>query len=122
MKLRIRGDSIRLRLTQAEVKRLADEGRVEDSTRFGPDERFTYAIAFGGSTLSATLSPRAIEVTLPSDVARAWATGDSVGIEGTRDLGDGSTLRILVEKDFACLTKRPHEDDTDAFPNPNASS
>jgi hypothetical protein len=36
-------------------------------------------------------------------------------------VGDGKTLRILVEKDFACLTKPPHEDDADAFPNPNKS-
>ncbi len=121
MKLRIRGDSIRLRLTQPEVKRFAADGRVEDGTSFGPDERFTYAIAFGGSTLSATLSNKGIEVLVPGDVARAWAEGDSVGIEGARDLGGGKTLRILVEKDFACLTKRPHEDDTDAFPNPNDS-
>ena len=122
MKLRIRGDSIRLRLTQTEVARLAEEGRVEESTHFGPDERFTYAIAFGAeSTLSARLSPRGIEVTVPGEVARAWAASDSVGIEGARELGDGKTLRILVEKDFACLTKRPHEDDADAFPNPNTS-
>lgn len=122
MKLRIRGDSIRLRLTQSEVKRLAEDGRVEESTHFGPDERFTYAIAFGGGdTLSATLSARGIEVTVPGDVARAWATGDSVGLEGARELGEGKTLRILVEKDFACLTKRPNEDDADAFPNRSGS-
>ncbi len=121
MKLRIRGDSIRLRLTQTEVKKLAEDGRIEDVTRFGPDDRFTYAIAFGGSTLAAKLESRGIEITVPGEVARAWATSDSVGIEGARDLGDGTTLRILVEKDFACLTERPHEDDADAFPNPGSS-
>lgn len=121
MKLRIRGDSIRLRLTQSEVKKLAEEGRVEESTRFGPDDRFTYAISVGGAELSAKLSTRGIEVTVPGEVARSWATSDSVGIEGARELGDGSSFRILVEKDFACLTTRPHEDDTDAFPNPSST-
>jgi len=121
MKLRIRGDSIRLRLTQSEVKKLAEEGRVEELTRFGPDERFTYAISFGGTVLSAKLVSRGLEITVPDEVARTWASSDAVSIEGARDLGDGSTLRILVEKDFACLTERPHEDDADAFPNPNST-
>lgn len=122
MKLRIRGDSIRLRLTPSEVKQLAEEGRVEQALRFGPDERFTYAIAFGGSTLSATLEDRGIEVTVPGEAVRAWAAStDAVGIEGARDLGGGETLRILVEKDVACLTERPREDDADAFPNPSSS-
>ncbi len=122
MKLRIRGDSIRLRLTQSEVKQLADAGRVEESTHFGPDERFTYAIVTSGNAhVEAKLEARTIEVSVPAATARAWATSDSVGIEGSRDLGDGKALRILVEKDFACLTERPHEDDADAFPNPHTS-
>lgn len=122
MKLRIRGDSIRLRLTQAEVTQLSETGRVEESTRFGPDERFTYALALGGIALAAKLSSGGgIEISVPREVGHAWATGESVGMEGAQDLGDGSKLRILVEKDFACLTERPHEDDADAFPNPNGS-
>ena len=35
MKLRIRGNSIRLRLTQSEVRRLAEVGSVEEWTDFG---------------------------------------------------------------------------------------
>src|SRR5687767_12406856 len=119
MKLRIRGDSIRLRLTQGEVAALAENGLVEESTAFGPgtEQRFGYAIGFGGSTLGAELSNGQLRVLVPADVARAWVSGDAVGLESVQDAGDGRTLRILVEKDFACLTKRPDEDDTDAFPN-----
>lgn len=36
-------------------------------------------------------------------------------------LGDGSTLRVLIEKDFACLTERVDEDELDNFPNPNVN-
>jgi hypothetical protein len=57
-----------------------------------------------------------MEVHVASDVARAWANGDEVGFEGLV-----GPLRVLVEKDYACLTERPHEDDADAFPNPNKS-
>ncbi|MBX3206565.1 MAG: hypothetical protein KF764_15945 [Labilithrix sp.] len=121
MKLRIRGDSIRLRLSQGEVAALAEGGIVEESIGFGPDVALSYAIAFGGTTLSATLSGPRVEVSVPADVARAWAASDAVGLEGAQDIGQGRTLRILVEKDFACLTTRPHEDDADAFPNPKTS-
>ncbi|HVH43515.1 MAG TPA: hypothetical protein VM925_14270 [Labilithrix sp.] len=121
MKLRIRGDSIRLRLTQSEVAALAEDGRVEESIAFGPSARLTYAIAFGGSTLTAKFADALLEISVPADVARAWASGDSVGFEAAQDAGGGRTLRILVEKDFACLTERPNEDDTDAFRNPRSS-
>ena len=121
MKLRIRGDSIRLRLTRGEVAALAEGRIVEESTGFGPDARLSYAITLGGASLAAKLAGPRIEVCVPADVGRAWAAGDSVGIEGVQAAGEGRTLRILVEKDFACLTERPHEEDADAFPNPNTS-
>jgi hypothetical protein len=126
MKLRIRGDSLRLRLTRAEVTALANQGRVEETTVFG-SSRLTYA-------LSATLAPEAkltaklegtrIEVAMSKARAQAWAESDEVGLEGDQPGGtpdEARTLRILIEKDFACLTKRPGEDDTDAYPNPSTS-
>ncbi|HVJ90797.1 MAG TPA: hypothetical protein VM580_13415 [Labilithrix sp.] len=123
MKLRIRGDSIRLRLTQSEVATLVDSGRIEESTAFGPSplERFSYAIVLGGEVVAAKSTAKGIEIVLPAATGRAWASSASVGIEAEQPAGDGRTLRILVEKDFACLTQRPHEDDSDAFPNPNTS-
>ena len=36
MKLRIRGDSLRLRLTRGEVEALADSGEVRETIHFGP--------------------------------------------------------------------------------------
>jgi hypothetical protein len=121
MKLRLRGDSVRLRLTQTEVAALADKGVVEEAVGFGGGHELTYAIIFGGSTVGAKLSGSRIEISLPADVARAWASNDAVGLEGAQAAGDGRTLRILVEKDFACLTTRPNEDESDAFPNPKSS-
>ena len=45
MKLRIKGDSLRLRLTQGEVRELAQRGVVSDQVRFGPGAHLTYRIA-----------------------------------------------------------------------------
>ena len=35
-------------------------------------------------------------------------------------LVDGDKLRILVEKDFVCLTGREDEDESDMYPHPKA--
>lgn len=122
MKLRIRGDSLRLRLTQTEVTKLVEAGRIEESTAFAGGGRFSYAVVFGGSTVSAKLGSGGVEVVIPPDVARAWAASDAVGIEAAEPAGDGRTLRIAIEKDFACLKPREDEDDSDAFPHPKAGT
>ncbi len=123
MKLRIRGNSIRLRLTQAEVQTLADQGRVEDAIAFAAGSRLVYALAFGDALGARLESGRAmlVEVTLPAALAKEWASSSRVGVEGEQPVSGGEPLRILVEKDFACLHPRKGEDDRDAFPNPNDS-
>jgi hypothetical protein len=119
MKLRMRGNSLRLRLTQSEVNDLVALGSVEEETAFGPQARLTYAIVLGEeSAVSASFDAGASRVTVPSAEARAWATSDRVAIEGEQATADGEPLRLLVEKDFACLKPRTGEDDRDAFPNP----
>jgi hypothetical protein len=121
MKLRIRGDSLRLRLSQAELTRLRETGEVCDRIGFG-DRSLDYAL------VSADIdAPRArfdgdrIEVALPNALAQTWIESDQVGIEADQALPTG-TLRLLIEKDFKCLAPRPGEDDSDAFPNPDAGS
>ena len=55
-------------------------------------------------------------------VAESWINSEQVGIEGAQQLDDSKTLRILVEKDFACLIEREDEDETDTFSNPRAAA
>jgi hypothetical protein len=129
MKLRIRGDSLRLRLSRTEVTALAARGEVEDAVSFGGGVRLVYALRVrdgaAGERLTAALTsspegPR-VDVHVAAGAARAWTGGDEVGIEATQETGPGQVLRILVEKDFACLTARAGEDDSDAFPNPSST-
>lgn len=114
MKLRIRDDSVRLRLTRTEVDAFAAEGRVESRVRFA-EKTFVYALVHDASVarVAARFEGDAITVYIPTSAARAWASSETVGIEAA----DGA-LRLLVEKDFACLKPREGEDDGDAFPHP----
>lgn len=125
MKLRVRGDSLRLRLTQAEVARVGAGERVEESIRFGAGaaDRLVYAImADEKEGVRASFASNEVCIMLPRTAAREWANGSDVSIEAKQPIDDAAELMILVEKDFACLKPRAGEDDTDAFPNPLARS
>ncbi len=51
-------------------------------------------------------------------MAGAWANSSEISLRASSPLPDGNELTILVEKDFKCLTDRPHEDESDLFPHP----
>jgi hypothetical protein len=121
MKLRIRGDSLRLRLSQAELTRLHETGEVGDRIGFG-DRSLDYALVRADiDAPRARFDGDRIEVALPHAIARIWIESDQVGIEAEQASPTG-TLRLLIEKDFKCLAPRPGEDDSDAFPNPDAGT
>ncbi len=124
MKLRLRSGSIRLRLTHGELSRFAVTGVVEEVVEFGsgPNERFRYRLITDPTNqrIAAKVDVHSITVTIPSDAAAEWAATKQVGIEGEVNTGGCQMLRILVEKDFACLRSRAGEEDLDAFPHPGA--
>ena len=113
MKLRFHNDSLRLRLSQPEVARLKETGRVETSVTFAPGQALLYSIETGpDGAVSATFEQGRIRVHLPAATARQWIDSDQTGVESS-----GSPLHILIEKDYQCLHKSS-PDDADAFPNP----
>lgn len=126
MKLRLRDDTLRLRLTRSEVAALADQGRVEAQTRLA-GAILLYAVETSDETEApqarlALASHRAeLVVRLPEPQVQTWAGNDEEGIYGEQEIRDGSegSLQIAVEKDFRCLTPRDEtEDPPDAYPHP----
>lgn len=122
MKLRIKDNSLRLRLTQTEVNQIARGETVQARIAFGlADNALTYTLASQEvPEIVVIYQNHTISVSLPKKVARAWAMGDTVGIEKLLPLADDQ-LRVLIEKDFQCLHQRPHEDESDHFANPDAT-
>lgn len=112
MKLRFHGDSLRLRVSQAEMARLAEAGRVEDTLTFAPGRTLSYSLETGPA-LAAAFDGQRISIVVPTTAAKHWMESDEAGIEGV-----SGALKVLVEKDFRCLHSR--EEDADAFPNPMA--
>jgi hypothetical protein len=120
MKLRIKGNTLRLRLTQSELARFDEEGRVEDTVVFAPGAALHYAIEARGGLAAprADYDDGRVRIAVPDTLARKWITTDDAGFEVEQPNGSDEPLRILVEKDFACLHRESEEDDV--FPNPVA--
>lgn len=124
MKLRIKGNSIRLRLGRSEVRRMLSEGIVEESTTFDISgrQRLEYVLCAAPNLLAVTASFDAgrIVVRMPKALVREWAETDKVGIERVQVGSDGRALEILIEKDFECVDATD-ESQEDAFPHPGVS-
>lgn len=122
MKLRIRGNSVRLRVSKRELTALAEAGAAEDAIRFSPDTELRYRLEVKpGGAVEADLRPPVLRVAVPKERVDQWLRPDQVSIEATQAIGGGEMLRILVEKDYTCLAPRSdgEEDDSDLFANPS---
>lgn len=112
MKIRIKGNSVRYRLTKTDVKRFSSDGYLQEQTFFG-NGILTYALqVYDSDRLSASFEYNKITIFMPETMAESWATTDKVGFEETTD-----SLYLLIEKDFQCLDN-VIEDQSDNFPNP----
>ena len=120
MKLRIKGNSLRLRISPSDMTRLIQSGRVEETIYFGAgdDARLTYALEHSPQTATTTLryAPQEVTVVVASREAYQWAESHNVGLYGGTNTTHGP-LELSVEKDYACLDKNDAAN-ADTFPNP----
>lgn len=122
MKLRLRGNSLRLRLTQTEVAALRDTGAWRTSTALSADggAGLVYVVESSQSSgvevrLDQNPTGVSVVVSWPAAEIRTWADTESVGLYHETSWG----LKIAVEKDFRCLDPSREEDESDNFANPN---
>ena len=116
MKLRILDNNIRLRLNQSEVEEFGKYGKVVSKIEFGTQQLNYQLHRTNSEDVLAEYSSDTITIHVPDTVADKWLQLDAVGFSNQNQ----STIKILIEKDFQCLHKRPDEDEADSFPNPSA--
>lgn len=118
MKLRIKGNSLRIRLTKTEVNIIAATGYLEEETWFGSN-RFVYALqqVDEGDTLTAALEENKMIMFVPAALTKGWTTNNVVGFEANIPLANNKSLYLLLEKDFICLDDTT-EDQSDNYENP----
>ena len=124
MKLRIKGNSLRLRISQTELAQLLRDGTIEETIHFGmaAEATLTYGLKHAAADRDIGLEyvAQRVTVVLSTAAATRWTEGDDVGIYGSCATGDGA-LELMLEKDFACLD-RDDPANKDAFPNPKAGA
>ena len=109
MKLRLEENSLRLRLSVAEVQQFAATGRVAYTIAFGPGpgQTLLYALerlpeASAATAVQVRYEAGALAVEVPASVARNWTDTENIGFNGQVLVAEGQELRILVEKDLEC--------------------
>lgn len=114
MKIRIKGNSLRYRLTQTDMHRLSLEGYLEDKTEFGKRQLKYVIQKTNEEELSAFFDDNVISLQVPGRMIEELNAADKVGFQGEQ-----GALLLLVEKDFTCLDN-VDEDQSDNYPNPLA--
>ena len=123
MKLRLKGNSIRLRVTRSELARLQAGEHLQETIRFsaGPNATFTYALEVGSHSQPVTVVfvDQQIAVSVSQDQLTSWSGEHQVGIYASLPVDETTVLEVSIEKDFACLDLSD-EDNADTFANPLA--
>ena len=88
---------------------------------FGPfnEDKLSFVLKASRSIdFKITYVSNTVTVEVPVAVCSEWTGTDLVGFEEVIDTGKGEAIKILVEKDFACLDGSELENE-DTYPNPN---
>jgi hypothetical protein len=118
MKIRIKGDSIRFRLTQTEVKELSENGEIYDSTNFG-NLKLSYSVVLNKNidNLNVRFENNGIILEMPVSIGKYWYTNDIITFDHNFITSKKNELYLLLEKDFTCLNNTI-EEQLDNYPNP----
>jgi hypothetical protein len=122
MKIRIKGNSIRYRLTKTEVANFGKNRFLEEKTEFlnGPSFHYRLEKKTDIENLEASFSGNMICIFVPENMAAEWTTTDVIGFDTKMNIGGEKELFLLIEKDFVCLD-HTFEDQGDNYENPNKS-
>jgi hypothetical protein len=125
MKLRLKPNSVRLRLNQTEVTKFVNVGELAERIEFpGPVPIvLLYGLRVSSDLLSGTarFENGELTVTIPENHAKAWASrAEEIGLYYEPECDGGKPLRVMIEKDFQCIDGPPDEIDPAGYPNPLA--
>jgi hypothetical protein len=119
MKIRMLNNSIRLRLSQGDIKVLEESGKIIERVNFPSGQELSYSLMRNEEEMiTADFMDSEINTFIPVNLLSEWINTDKVGFEQDLPISGGGTFKILIEKDFKCLTERS-EDESDLFPHPD---
>ena len=119
MKLRVRHNSLRLRLGKSEIESLSQGQQCREAIHFPGSGRLDYTLtASNDPEIRAWFAASAIRITVPSAQLTAWCASNQTGLSADIAAPGEPPLTVLIEKDFRCLDTAVTEDQSDTFDNP----
>lgn len=120
MKLRIRENSIRVRLGPREVAGLLERNMLEQRTPLGSavDPIFTYRLRLdpAAGEIFSRFGESTLTIHIPTDQAHVWAEGPTLELHtGTATIGK---VHISIEKDLQCRDEINSSTGEDVYPIP----
>ncbi|MBX9601628.1 MAG: hypothetical protein K2X35_11500 [Bryobacteraceae bacterium] len=118
MKLRLKDNTVRVRITQSELRGLINSGWIESRTDFAPGQSLSYRLlASQDDVVSAAMDAGAIRIEIPRARLLEWAAKSDLSLSAG-NFWPGGSVQLLIEKDLGCAKPRPGEDPAEAFPAP----
>ena len=116
MKLRFRGNTLRLRVNRREVDALASGDLVQEDVFFPNQARFTYIFEPSRNAVPlASFESNTLRVAAPLLQVRNWAHTELIGLYYNFET-EGTVLKVAIEKDLECTDSTAEDNDPDAFP------
>jgi len=116
MKLRLRANTLRLRLNQKEVEKLAAGEVLRETLEFPGSTSLSYLLKITpAADPQAFFDSTRIQIIAPKAIVLNWAENEELGIYFTLPTG-AEPLKIAIEKDLVCIDGPPEEQDPLAFP------
>src|ERR1700734_1267237 len=99
MKLRVRHNSVRLRLGQSEVRHLGELGECRETVYFPGGSRLEYVLfAAPSSEVAVSFTDGLVSIAVPASQLSAWHSSDQVSLKTEVPVRPGETLQVLIEK------------------------
>lgn len=119
MKIRIKGNSVRFRLTQSEVLKLCTSNYIEEKVAFH-NQDFIYAIEVKDMPNDLSIAYESNKMTLyfSEKESKTWYDSERITYKDILKQPNQVEIALLLEKDFVCLD-HTEEDQSDNYPNPN---
>lgn len=112
MKIRIKGNALRYRLTRSDMATLEETGHLQEQTDFAGRSLIYELKKNEAGQMTAAFEDNKITLYMPVSMITELVSTERVGF----DSKNGS-LTLLVEKDFTCMDN-PVDDQSDNYPNP----
>lgn len=121
MKMRIKDNSIRLRLTKTDVDDLRNKKTVGSKTVVSSSEMFQYSLQVSSEVknISAQFIDGKISVSISAEMANILTETNEITVKGHQENGEAEKLFLLIEKDLQCLDQTEESQD-DMYENPNS--